>query len=583
MLMQKLKRWSVAIAMIFTIATVVAPADAQAQAVPTALFATDTNAGANIGKMVPGAAAIVDDHVIAMDDVIVTCLHKGRSYVIDQMVQSYVLDRECERRGITVNETEIDKRVADLRASLTPSTLEETLKLHHMTADELRHAFKQSIEKPVLVADQIKPVKMTRCREIVVRYRLNGDTESVTGTNRAEVQALAIAKDIYAQLQHGKTFEDLTAQFPECLDGKGDMGVLYENMLGVEAPVLTAAMELDKGQISQPVKTTDGYRLVQAVSTGGDHPKTDDALYKETDRASRDLQMMFLSPKIIVGLIDKSHITFAKDEDIVVGKPLPSAAAVIDGHVIPMKDVVEKCLAEGGPKTVDILVQNYLVDCECKRLNISVSEAEIDQRVHKLREQLAPHTIEEGLATHHTTMAGLRYDFRQEIERTKLVVDQVQPTRMVRAGVIFVKVDPSGVSGVTRSEAGAVTLITNIQDQLKEGKSFGELAQKYSELGDKTKGGDLGILYEGIQGVDTAVLNTALAMNNDQVSSNPVKTRDGYFLLQITSTSDKHTGSEDAGYMDASRVYREEKAQMLIPEAIVGLLKKSRVVYYLHS
>jgi len=139
------------------------------------------------------------------------------------------------------------------------------------------------------------------------------------------------------------------------------------------------------------------------------------------------------------------------------------------------------------------------------------------------------------------------------------------------------------MSGVTRLEAEAVTLITNIQDQLKAGKGFEELAQKYSELGDKTKGGDLGILYEGIQGVDTAVLNTALTMNNDQVSSNPVKTRGGYFFLQTTSTSDEHASSEDAGYMDASRVYREEKAQMLIPEAIVGLLKKSRVVYYLHS
>jgi len=149
--------------------------------------------------------------------------------------------------------------------------------------------------------------------------------------------------------------------------------------------------------------------------------------------------MMFLAPKAVVGLVDKSHIIFAKDEDIVSGKPLPANAAVIDGHAIPMNEVVEKCLANSGPKTVDILVQNYVVDRECERLGIIVSEAEIDQRVNKLRQQLAPHTIEEGLTLHHTTMAGLRYDFRQEIERTKLVFDKVPPTRMVHARVILVK------------------------------------------------------------------------------------------------------------------------------------------------
>jgi len=119
---------------------------------------------------------MVDDHVIPMDDVIVTCLLKNRSYVIDQMVQSYVLDRECEKRGVTVSESEIDKRVADLRASVAPATLEETLTMHHMTVAELRHAFKQSIAKPLLVADQIKPVKMVHCRKIFVRFNSIGNT-----------------------------------------------------------------------------------------------------------------------------------------------------------------------------------------------------------------------------------------------------------------------------------------------------------------------------------------------------------------------------------------------------------------------
>ncbi|MDB6112960.1 MAG: Foldase protein PrsA precursor [Pedosphaera sp.] len=566
---------------------IAAPADPPSEAAPTAVFATDANAGANVGEIVPGAAAMVDDHIIPMEDVVLTCLRKDRSYVVDQMIQSYVLDRECEKRGITVSEAEIDNRIAELRTNLAPATLEETLKLHHMTPAELRHTFRQSLARPLLVADQVKPARMIRCREILVKCSL--EEASVSGTTRTEAAALAIVKEIQNQLKQGKHFEDLAAQYSESVpaDKQGDLGVLYGNMLGMEASILTAAMALDKGKISQPVQTTEGYRLIQGISTDSDHPQTEDSLYEDAGKACRDLQVMFLSPKIITDLIDRSKITFVTDEEIAPGKPLPAAAAVVDGHPIAMKDVIAKCLAESGPKTVDILVQNYVVDRECRRRGITVSEAEIDQRVSKLRDQIAPHTIEEGLASHHTTMAGLRRDFQQEIERTKLVVDQVKPTKMMHARAIFVEAKPSGmfkpVSATMGADVEAKKLIADIQDQLKTGKSFGELTRQYSKTGDKSKGGDLGVLYEGMHDMDTAVLNAALAMKEGDISPAPIKAYGGYVLLQAISTSDSHASGEDAAYAEALAVCQNQKAQPLIPQAIVNLIKKSKVVYYVHS
>jgi hypothetical protein len=262
---------------------------------------------------------------------------------------------------------------------------------------------------------------------------------------------------------------------------------------------------------------------------------------------------------------------------------LPAAAAIIDGHTIPMQEVVEKCLAESGPKTIDILVQNYVVDRECERLGITVGEEEIDRRIARLREQMAPHTLEEGLALHHTTMAGLRYDFRQEIERMKLVANQVKPTKMAHARVIFVKIDATDASGASHADAAARSQMTDIQAQLKAGKTFENLANAHPLESGQGNDGDLGILYEGMRGMDTAILNTALAMKIGAVSSEPGKTRDGYFLVQVISTSELHDSQEEKAYADAYNSYREAKAPTLVPEAIVGLLKKSKVVYYVHS
>jgi len=95
-------------------------------------------------------------------------------------------------------------------------------------------------------------------------------------------------KDIHDRFQAGEKFEVLFSQYSESApyDGKGDIGVLYENMLGTEASLLTAAMALNKGEISEPIKTTDGYCLIQAFSTRDDHPGTEETLYQDAEKAS---------------------------------------------------------------------------------------------------------------------------------------------------------------------------------------------------------------------------------------------------------------------------------------------------------
>ncbi len=122
-----------------------------------------------------------------------------------------------------------------------------------------------------------------------------------------------------------------------------------------------------------------------------------------------------------------------------------------------------------------------------------------------------------------------------------------------------------------------------IQDQIKAGNSFAEVARQYSETSGAAGDGDIGVLYEGKQGTDTAILNTALVMSKGEISPNPVKTYNGYFLLQAISTSDNHASDEDAAYAEAVAIYQEQKAQSLIPQAVVDLIKKSKVVYYVHS
>ena len=534
-------------------------------------------------------AADIDGHIIPMEDVIFSCLRLDRTYVIDQMIQKYVLHRECIKRGIVVRELEIDQRVSELRTNLAPVTLEETLKEHHTTMDDVRNSFRHEMEQTAFVADRIKSCKMLHCQQIVIRFGSDENTDSATIV-RTKSEALTLANDVRGQLRQGKDFSDLAVRYSEGsgANDKSDLGIIYENMLGlVEVPVLKTALALQKGEISDPVETDSGYHIIRALSSGDDHSPEEDALYREADKTSRKLQIQFLGPAAVVELINQSTITHLKDSDLIPGMPLPDAAAVVDGYVIPLKDVLAKTLPATGRKRLDILIQNYVVNRECERRGILVSDVEIDERVAALRKQIAPMTIEEGLTQHHTTMEGLRRDFQQEIQRTKLVINDVQPTKCAHARVIFVRTDstesPESKSFPHRADVDAKALITDIQRILKAGKAFPDLAKQYSEISQTNHDGDLGILYEGKRDVDTAILRTALAMAKGEISPSPVRTYGGYFLLEVVSTSDSHPSGEDSAYDQANSVYRQEKAQSLVRQAILDLIKKSKVTYYLPS
>jgi parvulin-like peptidyl-prolyl isomerase len=546
-----------------------------------AVFAIDAGAGAGANLAVSNAAAIVDGHLISLEDVRLKCLREYREEFLQRLIPDYILDRECKRRGVIVPELEIDRRIAELRTNLVPVTLEDKLKENHITMAGARDDIRREIEKPMLVADQVKPLHMVHCQELVV----------AVGSSRSESDALAMATDFRRQILAGADFATMVAQHSDGgtaehngEEKNGDMGVLYERIMRpVEAPVLDAALALKTAEVSRPVKATDGYHLVKALSTDDHHSSSEDALYVDAAGASRREQIGFLVPQTLTALMKNSKITFADDSDLAVGKPMPEAAAVIDGHPIPMQDVLDKCMAAYGPRVTDVLVQNYLVDRECAERGIAVRESEIDERVEVLRKQCAPMTLEDGMKMHHTTMEGLRYDFRQDIERAKLAIDEVQPIHMVHTRIIIVKENLVSDSDADRAASAAKLQIAAIQSQLNAGKSFEDLAMQHCVPDDPGKSGDMGIIYSYKPGIDTDIANAAGVMKKGEISSQPIRTYNGYALLEAVSDSENHPGDEDAAYARAQDNYRSQVARQRIRQIIVSLIKKSNVVYYVHA
>ena len=97
----------------------------------------------------------------------------------------------------------------------------------------------------------------------------------------------------------------------------------------------------------------------------------------------------------------------------------------------------------------------------------------------------------------------------------------------VKASHILIKVEPTADDA---KKAAAGKKIEEIQQKLKEGGEFAELAKEYSEGPSSTKGGDLGYFQRGQ--MVKAFEDTAFSMKADEVSGR-VETRFGYHLIKV--------------------------------------------------
>ena len=258
-----------------------------------------------------------------------------------------------------------------------------------------------------------------------------------------------------------------------------------------------------------------------------------------------------------------------------------NVAASVNGHIISLDEVTSLVMRENGGNATTRLIENYLVDEAARAKNLTVSRAEIDGRVQELVKLIAPMTLEEGLRMHHQSLADLESDIRQWFLRVKLVSPQVKLGAFVHAHIIFIKSVNSAAGEVTRSDSEALALVKKIQDELKAGKKFEDLAKQYNEdPSTKEKNGDAGIIFMGAPYENTLV-DAALSLKSGEVTPGPVKSNLGYYLIQVISTEAKHAAEENPIYAAAEKLSTMQQADVLIPGYIKELRAKADIKDYL--
>ena len=200
---------------------------------------------------------------------------------------------------------------------------------------------------------------------------------------------------------------------------------------------------------------------------------------------------------------------------------LNTVAAVVNGKIITMLDLQKAALPDlararlnpNDPKqskqvnevlrkALDNLIINMLVEQEAKRLEVTVSDSEVDQELINIMKErrLTRDQFEAQLKRQGLTLAELRETFKSNIMRQKIMRMQVGRKVVVTPEEIKAYYNKHKDELFLRDglHMGLIVYHPNtnagsIAAQIKSGKlSFAEAVRKYSVGPNKDKGGDMG-------------------------------------------------------------------------------------------
>jgi peptidyl-prolyl cis-trans isomerase SurA len=152
------------------------------------------------------------------------------------------------------------------------------------------------------------------------------------------------------------------------------------------------------------------------------------------------------------------------------------------------------------------LIDRKLTDQEVRRLGISVTPAEIDSAIERVKEAnfLTDEMLREAIAKDGYTMAAYRENVSNQILRTKLVNQEIRSRTVITSADIkaYYESHPEEFAGQRRYHLRAILLPRDLPDlaqrqreidqSLDSGVPFADVARRYSQAPQAPEGGDLG-------------------------------------------------------------------------------------------
>ncbi len=235
------------------------------------------------------------------------------------------------------------------------------------------------------------------------------------------------------------------------------------------------------------------------------------------------------------------------NEDIISRRDLEARIDLIvaTGNLENQQEVRQKI----APEVLRLLIDDRLKQQEARRLNVTVSQREVDRALADIGRQLNidPARIPDYLQARGASMVTLLSQIETEIgwiktiskiagDRASVSEEDVEEEMArlrgtaggmeYRVAEVFLPIDDAA------SEAQVQDLAERIVRESRGGASFAALARTFSQSASAESGGDLGWIRPGQ--IDPRLDRTMQQLNPGEVSA-PIRTETGIYILQLVN------------------------------------------------
>jgi len=286
---------------------------------------------------------------------------------------------------------------------------------------------------------------------------------------------------------------------------------------------------------------------------------------------------------------DKVEI-IVNDEMITRREIDSSLAPVYDKYktVYSGEELISK-LVEARQNIVSQLIDDRLVYSEAKRLNVQVSEEEVDERMEQTYKNFGTkEEFKKVLSMQQITEKELRDRYREQIASRRLV-DQKVGSKVVITPSEAIEYYNKHVTEFSEPEElnvlnimikpgedpkRSATLIQDILKRLNEGCDFGGLAKIYSEGPGAEEGGSMGYVKRGdlMPQIEGPIFNL-----KDGEISGVIQTSAGYHIFKVVDRKSAKTRTLNEARDDVEGAIFRQKVNEKIKVWIATLRKNAYI------
>lgn len=394
-------------------------------------------------KPIPKIVAMVNGEEISREDLARECLWQYGKDVLESLINKQLIVLECARKKITVTDEEIDAEIQRLAGRFNVP-VDRWLKLLEQERNISPAQYAYDIIWPTVALRKLAGHQVQVTPEEVQR-----EFESQFGP-MVQVRLIVCRSKEKAERIHAMAtaqpdqFGQLAKQYSEDVNSASAEGLIQpiRKHVGVKE-IEQTAFQMKPGEISPVLQVADQYLILKC----------------ERHLPGRDIkEMQYILPQLEETLRDRklrqvAHTIFGQLQqeakvDVVYNdkerrEKMPGVAAVIhtkNGQIsITLAELAEQCIHRHGKQVLEGMIQRRLIQQACKKKNLTVTEADLDQEIARAASLVLPPKQDgspdvEGYLARITEQTGMSLEvFRRNTvwpsaALRKLVVGSVQVT-----------------------------------------------------------------------------------------------------------------------------------------------------------